>query len=383
LASKKIFGGLMNLDMRNPAHLKICLLSDGFKIDSSFFNYFDSKYQGSPYHYSKDNEFEFNYPHHMILNQNTVCGLNIDENSPWILKADEKGFYIYNNKKEITAVDFPKKYSWLNESLDNNLRVKDIAFMTTPYSMNIFVGKECFFFNEGLPCHFCGFKGTRDDIKDKEYVSPKTVQQSIKILENYDTLVNQIYFVGSTNTNFDKGYKKLIELVDAANKVIPSNIDIIVTSFPPKDLSLIKKMKEAGADRVSFAIEMATPELFKKYCPGKEKYYGYNNFVKALKYCSDHFYRSTYFSAIQGFDKEKVLINFMKEMIKDEIMATMNIYYNSPYSILNNKKTRPTKEYLYNVTKMHQEIFAKSNMRLFSYGADRHCLDWEAFRQMI
>lgn len=82
----------MYLDHNNPAHLKLSLLSDGLRINKNFFKYFNEEYQGSPYHYSKDNKFEVNYPHHMILKEKTVCGLNIDEKSPWELMQTKMNF---------------------------------------------------------------------------------------------------------------------------------------------------------------------------------------------------------------------------------------------------------------------------------------------------
>jgi len=77
------------------------------------------------------------------------------------------------------------------------------------------------------------------------------------------------------------------------------------------------------------------------------------------------------------------LIRFMWDMVSKGVVPTMNVYYHSPYSFLKNSMKRPSVDYLLSVSREHQKIFAKSNIRLFSYGADRHCMDWEAFRQMI
>ena len=374
----------MILDFKNPAHIKIHLLSEGIRLAPSFFRNFTNEYQGSFYHYSKDNQFKGNYPHHMILPLNTVCAINYDKKSPWLLSWKKGNFQISYKGKTITKIDFPKKYKYLEKRMDQKTFIKDIGFLTTPSSLNIMINRNCYFWDIGCPCKFCGFKPTREIMKDENLLTPSRVKKLISIIGKKDTKINQVYFVGGTYKNFDKGFEEIIELVKAAKKTIPKGWDIIVTNFPPKNLSLIKELKKAGADRMSFAIEMANPNLFKKMCPGKQNFYGHNNFLKAAIAATEHFPDATYLSIIQGMDKKEELIAFMWKIFrKYRIMPTMNIYYNSPYSLLNNKRKRPSVDYLYEVAKAHQEIFVKSNIRLFSYGADRHCLDWEAFRQMI
>ena len=239
---------MYNLDIKNPAHLKMLLLSEGIRLDDSFFKYFDNSYQGSPYHYSKDNKFEGNYPHHMILPQNTVCAINLDTNSRFTLKANEEEFFINKDKEKITGVKFPKKYKYLDESIGKDVLVKDIGFVTTPHSLNIFIGKSCFFFQVGEPCKFCGFNPTRSKTKDKDNkLSSENLKKLINLIKKHDTKINQIYFVGATYEDFDEGYREVIELVAAAKEVAPVNWDVIVTNFPCNNFDLIKRLKEAGA----------------------------------------------------------------------------------------------------------------------------------------
>lgn len=374
----------MKLDFRNPAHIKISLQSEGVKLDPIFFKKFDSKYQASHYHYAKDNKFNVPYPHHMILPQNTVCAINIDDSSRWTLSWKKGSFVLFLDAKFITNVSFPLRYNFMYKKIDKNTRAIDIGFLTTPNSLNIFINKTCYFWDCGKPCHFCGFQGTRNILKDRNRITPERVSKLVNMVKKEDTKINQIYFVGGTYRDIDKGFRELFPLVRAAKKTAPKGWDVIVTNFPPKNLDLIKGLKEAGADRLSFAIEVANPDLFKKICPGKEKYYGHKNFIKAAIYATKYFPNATYLSIIQGLDKKKDLINFMQKMAyRYRIMPTMNIYYNSPFSLMNKKRKRPSASYLYDVAGIHQDLFVKTNIRLFSYGADRHCLDWESFRQMI
>ena len=114
------------------------LLSDGLRVNKNFFKYFGDEYQSSPYHYSKDNKYKENFPHHMVLPESTVCAINADEKSPWELIADNNRFYILNNGKKITEVNFPKKYTYLDKKIDYSCKVGDIGFVTTPHSLNIF-----------------------------------------------------------------------------------------------------------------------------------------------------------------------------------------------------------------------------------------------------
>lgn len=369
---------------RNPAHLKIHLLSDGLRVHDSFYENFTSKYQKDHDHYSKQITFTKRYPHQMILPQNTDCAINQDKASPWELRYDSGGFVIAKDDEIISPVEFPEQYPWMNTKIGDDLVVGDIGYPTTPYSLNVFVGKSCYFFEMGKPCMFCGLNPTRhaiDDLVDK--VTPESVAKMVEAVAKEDTFINQIYFVGANDSDYDRGYRRLISLVEAASKVAPKSWDIICTNFPPHDFALIDELKKAGATRVSFAIEAATKKVFRALAPAKESTYGYEKFLDVARYAAKVFPKGSYLSLIQGLDKKEDLMQFMREVVSEGIMPTMNIYYHSPYSQMGDKGKRPSVNYLYDVARLHQELFAKSNVRLFSYGADRHCLDWEAFRQMI
>lgn len=373
----------MELCLTNPAHVKICLLSEGVRLNPNFFKYFTQEYQGANYHYSKDNECKTHYPHYMILKQRTICAINQDPKSLWELNANAEEFFLTYRGNKITEVDFHKKHDYLDSMLTEKVKADDIGFITNPSSLNIFIGKNCFFFNVGMGCKFCGFSGTRKELKDRDHVNADNVKKLVELIVNKDTEINQVYFVGSTDRDFDRGFSRAIQLLAAAKEVAPDYLDLILTSFPPKDFGLIGELKNAGCTRFSLAVETATTQSFREFCPGKEKYYGRENFEQALEVSTQHFPRATYASIVQGLDNQQDLIDFMWQCYDKEIMPTMNVYYDSPHSELYLKKKRPSKEYLYKVSREHQKIFAKSNMRLFSYGADRHCMDWEAYRQMI
>jgi len=375
----------LQLDYKtNPSHLKIHLLSDGLRVHDSFFENFSNQYQKDHDHYSKQVTFAKSYPHQMILPQNTDCAINADETSPFELRFDAGAFVITRDNQVIAPITFPAKYPWMDAKVAEDAMIGDIGYPTTPYSLNVFVGKSCHFFEINKPCLFCGLNPTRHAINDlKDKVTPENVKRMVELVAKEDSFINQIYFVGSTDSNFDRGYERLISLVKAASEVAPASWDIICTAFPPNDFSLIDKLKEAGATRVSFAIEAATKKAFKALAPAKEELYGHDKFLEVARYATKSFPRATYLSLIQGLDPKESLMQFMKDIVSEGIMPTMNIYYHSPYSKMANKGKRPSVAYLYDVGRLHQDLFAKSNIRLFSYGADRHCIDWEAFRQMI
>ena len=89
----------MKLNLDNPAHVKICLLSEGIRIDANFFKYFTKDYMHNYYFYQKDNETKDRFPNHMILPKNICCGLNMDEKSNWLLTVKNNEFIIQKKDK--------------------------------------------------------------------------------------------------------------------------------------------------------------------------------------------------------------------------------------------------------------------------------------------
>jgi hypothetical protein len=114
---------------------------------------------------------------------------------------------------------------------------------------------------------------------------------------------------------------------------IKEKIPIHLTCMPPSDLSLIKQLKDEGLDTISFNLECVSEKYFNRYCPGKAKSYGYSNMRNALNYAVNEFGKGNVFSiTIMGIEPSEVFLPGIEKLLSDDIVPTLNIYHQDPYS---------------------------------------------------
>jgi biotin synthase-related radical SAM superfamily protein len=62
---------------------------------------------------------------------------------------------------------------------------------------------------------------------------------------------------------------------------------VIRTAPEDKDLKSVEEHKKLGAYSVAYNLEIWDPDLFKKYCPGKDKVQGRDHWLRALEVASE------------------------------------------------------------------------------------------------
>lgn len=55
---------------------------------------------------------------------------------------------------------------------------------------------------------------------------------------------------------------------------------------PHRDLKRYDHLREIGVNRVSFCFEIFDRDLFREICPGKDREYGLDHYLEAVRYCA-------------------------------------------------------------------------------------------------
>lgn len=373
----------MKLNFDNPAHIKIYLLSEGIRINPLFFQHFNDSYLYNYFHYHKDNWTDAKLPNYILLPEEVCCGLKVDESSDWALTVRNNEFVILRKDKMITKVTLLKRPKFYDVELTRGVYGKNIGALSSPFALSFFINNTCFLWDKKLPCAFCGYQPTQKAVKSKYSLDPNLAVKLAKIaMKEMPERLRYIYFSGGTFKDFDYGFKELFGFVKAMKSSIKDQLPIKVMNFPPKDLKLIKQLKDSRADNINFSIEVANAKLFEDICPGKHKYYGYDGFIQASLEAAKYFRKKAFLNIVLGLDKKEDLIDFMRQMVKKGVMISLNVFYPAPYSRLQNRK-RPSVDLIYDIVKEQQKIFKDYNMIPVVPGSYRHGLDFEAYRQMI
>ena len=151
--------------------------------------------------------------------------------------------------------------------------------------------------------------------------------------------------------------------------------------MPPKDYKKLEILKTAGLDSIAYDLELFNENLFKYYCPGKQEFFGYSNFLPAVE------------NALKIFGKNNVKVGFVGGLEPVESLQegmelfssrgasiAINVFHPDPKTPLGNY-ARPTVDYLKAMVKAQRDVYNKYNVEpVFPVGGRRSSLDTEVYR---
>jgi hypothetical protein len=78
-------------------------------------------------------------------------------------------------------------------------------------------------------------------------------------------------------------------------KALKERVGVLVgvQATPARDLARYERLKETGADHLSFCYEFQDPGVFAQHCPGKARTLGQETYFRALEHCAKLFGRGT------------------------------------------------------------------------------------------
>jgi len=210
---------------------------------------------------------------------------NID--SPYLLDLTDDGFVIrYNNETAANHIWFERKPRWYDMRTKDGIQMPAIAqgnarmiFVTT--------NKYCELWNTGDQCLFCNINATLKDQKAggedvAARIDPDVIAEVVKTAFFVDHHYAWLYISGGTILGKYRGQTELeffctrIDAIrDKLQALIPTTIQIA-----PYDDEGWKTLHETGVCAVQPNIEVWGKDLFKWICPGKDKFIGWDEWIK-------------------------------------------------------------------------------------------------------
>lgn len=374
------------VDFNNLGHIKLCLLSQGLRIDDSkIFNANNFANNQFPYGYSSESVKKFpKIPSELILPDEIVVGIHIRKSSPWALLFDNTNslFLTYKDRK-ITKTWFNPQPFYYGTKVANTLAEK-LAVMYGLYTLSFFTRGWCFYFIQKLQCKFCSLAPTRKVLGkwNATTILPEMAAEVARIAFKLDKeRILYINHCSGSHKNNDLGIVLQIQILEAIKKAVPESVRQHMLTMPPNSPSYIKKLKSAGLQTLNFAIEVFNPDLFKVICPGKNKYYGYENFLAIYDKAVDIMGRGNmYANFVAGMEPIECMAKGFEYFGKRGIVPSVNIFHPDPQSIYA-KKQPPSLNYAFETAKLQTWIYSKYNFKpIFPRGGTRNSLDSEIYK---
>jgi len=201
--------------------------------------------------------------------------------SPFRLRREESLHFIEDERdKARYSVRLPPEPAWYRQTTARGVEMQRIGVLQGTY-LGIYVCKACQFWGPEDPsnCRFCttGVNVGRQEeaVKDIDDV----VETALAAKEQ-----SGVTFV-HLNTGYQGGeaLKRMAPYVRALKERV--GVLVGVQAVPEGPFEEYDRLIELGCDHFSFCVEFHDPEIFAKYCPGKQKTVGQRRFFDALAYC--------------------------------------------------------------------------------------------------
>ena len=215
--------------------------------------------------------------------------IRTNEKSPYMLDKEGSEFIIREREsKEIIArkIWFERKPRWYDMKTKNGIQMGAIVqgqgrmLFTT-------MNKFCELWNSGNQCLFCNINVTLHDQKSGgedvvARIEPEEIADSVKTALEVDPHYSILYITGGTILKKYKGQTEL-EFYTTRLNALKEKLQVWIPTcvqIAPYDNNGWKKLREIGFGSVEPNIEVWGKELFEWICPGKNKFIGFDEWIK-------------------------------------------------------------------------------------------------------
>lgn len=281
-------------EFNTSSYLKLKLLINGIRLDSSALTGLGSDYKEYQYGYNDSNWIMRDVcqmiPSELVLPGNIVVAPHLRPSSPYLIKRiDDQMWILDETRKQILSrVDYlPRPKIW-DIPLSDGTTIKKYLNVYGTNCLNLFIVADCEFWANGLPCAFCSLQPTQN--LHKEVVKEKSIsmiEEAVELAFKNDNSLDWMIITGGSLTDRKAETSRYIKVLNAIRKHIPNNWNgkikgnaALLPTTSEKDLEILYL---TGIEHPSFNMEVWNEELFNIYCPGKSKYAPFTNLIESYK----------------------------------------------------------------------------------------------------
>jgi len=223
--------------------------------------------------------------------QPTVISVRLNPDSPYLVDADETGaIRLYLNKEALANVLYPPIPSYYAEKYSFEKPIGEVApAIEWGYLIYLTVFRNCQYFGKDEECQFCDINHNwrQQKREGRPYTGVKEPAHIIEALERIaatDSVAQAFTLTGGSVTGKLQG-KDEIEFYLQYPRAMSDKLKerfISKMVIQAWELDDCKKAVDAGVKIYHPNYEVWDAELFKKICPGKERFIGRDNWIRRV-----------------------------------------------------------------------------------------------------
>ena len=200
--------------------------------------------------------------------------------SPYSVQMHGRGAFLYRDGEAIAEAGMPARPRFYDETTPQGESFSSIALLHGADCLASTVYQNCVYWETKRACKFCGIglsfdRGATGLEKDCDILGAVAVKAAALDGVRHVTL--------TTGMHSDERYT-VAHLARCAQSITAgSGLPVHVQLMPPKDLSLLDDLKQAGAATIGFHLETGDPVIMESIAPAKARY-GMQRFMDAFKY---------------------------------------------------------------------------------------------------
>lgn len=241
------------------------------------------------YDFEKTKVYGDKIPWVMRLEDGCPVMVRTSEHSPYLLDFKDGEFVICEDNEIIARnIYFERKPRWYDMRTEGGIQMSAIAQGQTSLVF-VTMNKHCEFWNTGDQCLFCNINTTLKDQKAGgedlvARIDPEVIADVVKTAITVDHHYNQLILTGGTILGKYRGQTELDFYITRLNAIknrlqawIPTCVQVA-----PYDDDGWRKLHDTGFACIEPNMEVWGEKLFKWICPGKDKFIGYNEWIKRM-----------------------------------------------------------------------------------------------------
>ena len=189
---------------------------------------------------------------------------------------------LIDRSEPIAAVRLAPRPAWYDRLTTTGKPMTRVGTLQGTY-LGVYPARVCEYWTEKpkMNCHFCsvGLNLGADDDPEKSVDEVMEVVRAARA-ESRITYVdfNTGHYEGDTYLDILEPYIRRIKE--------ETGLLVGVQTPPHRDLARYDRLRDMGVNRVSFCFEIFDRAIFKEVCPGKDREYGLDRYLRAVQYCA-------------------------------------------------------------------------------------------------
>ncbi len=275
----------VSLDVRrNPALLKLDLYCRGLRMDESCFVEEDGGRKIMRTRAGLGSGLEAILPGGLWTNVPVVE--SFAQSSPYILLKKENGAYrLFRDGEFVAPLRLSPRPAWYGLRTSTGKDMTRVGSLQGTY-LGIYPAKVCEYWTEPknvrTNCRFCSV-GLNLGVDDATEKSVDEVLEVVRAAREQS---------GITYVDFNSGHYEgdtYLDILEPYIRAVKSETNLLIgiQTPPHRDLERYDALKAMGVNRVSFCFEIFDEPRFKEICPGKDREYGLERYLDAVRYCAE------------------------------------------------------------------------------------------------